>query len=257
MKVVILAGGLGTRLSEETDLVPKPMVRIGERPILWHIMKIFSAHGLNDFVLCLGYKSHVIKDFFANYMLHTHDVTVDIPRQKVEIHHDHAACEPWRITLAETGLNTLTGGRIKRIKKYLGDEPFLMTYGDGLSDVNITELIKFHKAHGKKATLTAITQQHRFGVLDIEGDRIARIQEKPHHADSFINGGFFVLDPSVCDLVEGDETVWEREPLESLAQQGELMAFKHQGFWQPMDTLREKRMLEDMWISGKAPWKVW
>jgi glucose-1-phosphate cytidylyltransferase len=255
MKAVILAGGFGTRISEEADYIPKPMVRIGERPILWHIMKLYSHFGINDFVLCLGYKSEIIKDYFVNYALHTHNVTVDVPAQKVEIHPGKS--EPWRITMLETGLNTLTAGRIKQVKPFVGAEPFCMTYGDGLSNVDIGKLIAFHKKHGKKATVTAITQQSRFGVLNLEKDKVTRIQEKPNDNGTFINGGFFVLDPSVCDLIKGDEIVWERQPLEHLAETDDLMAYRHEGFWQPMDTLRDKRLLETMWGTGKAPWKVW
>ncbi|MBS0198552.1 MAG: glucose-1-phosphate cytidylyltransferase [Planctomycetes bacterium] len=254
MQAVILAGGMGSRLSEETDRVPKPMVQIGGRPILWHIMKLYSRFGVNDFIICLGYKSYVIKEYFHNYFLHGCDVTFDLRRRSMEVHNDQS--EPWRVTLIDTGLNTMTGGRLKRVKPYIKGT-FCMTYGDGLSDVNIGESIKFHKSHGKLATVTAINPPGRFGVLDIAERRVAQIQEKPDRGDAWINGGFFVLEPGAIDYVPGDSMPWEREPMERLSKEGQLMAFEHSGFWQPMDTLREKMLLEELWASGKAPWRVW
>jgi glucose-1-phosphate cytidylyltransferase len=255
MKAVILAGGMGTRLSEETDRIPKPMVQIGGRPILWHIMKLYSAHGVNDFVICLGYKAYVIKEYFHNYFLHGCDVTFDLKRRAMEVHSDNS--EPWRVTLIDTGMNTMTGGRLKRIKEHVKDAPFCMTYGDGLSDVNITESIDFHKRHGKLATVAAINPPGRFGVLSIHHNKVDSIREKPERSDAWINGGFFVLDPKALDYVDGDPTSWEREPMERLCADGQLMAYEHEGFWQPMDTLREKILLEDLWNSGSAPWKKW
>lgn len=255
MKLVILAGGLGTRLSEETSLRPKPMVEVGGLPILHHIMKIYSSHGITDFVICLGYKGYFVKEYFANYFLHTADVTLDIGNNKVEVHHSRA--EPWRVTLVDTGTNTMTGGRIKRIREHIGDEAFCMTYGDGVADVNIRALIDFHKKEGREATVTAVRPPGRFGALDIDGDQVNGFVEKPLGDGSWINGGFFVLAPSVFDRIEGDDTVWEKEPLEGLARDGALSAFRHEGFWQPMDTLRDKRYLEDLWESGQAKWKVW
>lgn len=255
MKAVILAGGMGTRLSEETDRIPKPMVQIGGRPILWHIMKLYSAHGVNDFVVCLGYKSYVIKEYFHNYFLHGCDVTFDLKRRSMEVHSDSS--EPWRVTLIDTGMNTMTGGRLKRVKDYVQDGPFCMTYGDGLSDVNISESIAFHKSHGKLATVTAINPPGRFGVLAIHHNKVDSIREKPERSDAWINGGFFVLEPKALDYVSGDPISWEREPMEQLCSDGQLMAYEHEGFWQPMDTLREKILLEDLWQSGKAPWKKW
>jgi glucose-1-phosphate cytidylyltransferase len=256
MKVVILAGGLGTRLSEETDLKPKPMVEIGGKPILWHIMKIYSHYGFNDFVICCGYKGYVIKEYFANYFLHQADVTFDLYKNSMDIHHSHA--EPWKITLIDTGLNTMTGGRIKRIQPYI-DGPFLLTYGDGVGNVNITETVNFHKKHGKKATLTAVQLSGKFGALSISDNlNINSFQEKPKGDGAWINGGFFVLEPSVFDYIrEGDQTIWERKPLETLANENELIAYKHSGFWQPMDTLRDKMDLESKWNSGNAEWKLW
>ena len=245
---------MGTRLSEETDRTPKPMVQIGGRPILWHIMKLYSAHGINDFVICLGYKSYVIKEYFHNYFLHGCDVTFDLQQRSMDIHSNQS--EPWRVTLIDTGLNTMTGGRLKRIRPYLRGT-FCMTYGDGLSDVNIAESITFHKKHGKLATVTAINPPGRFGVLAIRDHRVDSIREKPERSDAWINGGFFVLEPKALDYVSGDPISWEREPMEKLTAHGELMAFEHEGFWQPMDTLREKMLLEDLWNSGKAPWKKW
>jgi glucose-1-phosphate cytidylyltransferase len=256
LKVVILAGGLGTRISEETSLRPKPMVEIGGKPILWHIMKMYSAHGVNDFVICCGYKGYVIKEYFANYFLHTSDVTFDFSNNNfMDVHHKNA--EPWKVTLVDTGENTLTGGRLKRIAKYVDDEDFCFTYGDGVSDIDIPRLINFHKAHGKKATITAVQAPGRFGALDIAGNSVKSFVEKPRGDGMYINGGFFVLSPDVFNLIEGDQTVWERGPLEKLSQLGQLEAFTHLGFWQPMDTLRDKQNLEDLWDSGQAPWKVW
>lgn len=257
MKAVILAGGLGTRISEETDLKPKPMIEIGGKPILWHIMKIYSHHGINDFVVCCGYKGYVIKEFFANYFLHSSDVTFDLRQNKLEVHQQNA--EPWRVTLVDTGESTMTGGRLRRIAAFIeNDDAFCLTYGDGVSDVNITELIRFHRAHGLSATLTAAFPPGRFGVVETAQDmRVTLFREKPAGEGGRINGGFFVLSPKVIALIENDLVSWEREPLESLAHSGQLMAFPHDGFWQPMDTLRDRRMLEDMWSSGHAPWKVW
>ena len=256
MKAVILAGGLGTRISEETSTRPKPMVEIGGRPILWHILKIYSQHGVNDFVICLGYKGYVIKEFFANYFLHTADVTFDMQHNRMEVH-GHTA-EPWRVTLVDTGENTMTGGRLKRIAAYVKDEEsFCMTYGDGVGDVDITALIAFHKQHGKAATLTAVQPIQRFGVLDRSGDSITSFREKSETDSDWINSGFFVLSPKVLDRIPGDATTWEREPLEDLAKEGSLKAFEHRGFWRPMDTLRDKQQLESLWESGKAPWKTW
>lgn len=256
MKAVILAGGLGTRLSEETSTRPKPMVEIGEKPILWHIMKIYSAHGINDFVICCGYKGYVIKEYFANYFLHTSNVTFDLERNRMEIHQNHA--EPWRVTLVDTGENTMTGGRLRRVREYLQDEEtFCFTYGDGVADVDITKLLAFHREHGKAATLTAAYPPGRFGALDIQNHFVQSFKEKPKGDGASVNAGFFVLSPSVIDLIAGDETTWEQEPLEMLASRGELAAFQHVGFWQPMDTLRDKMQLDELWKSGKAPWKVW
>ncbi|MCD6707128.1 MAG: glucose-1-phosphate cytidylyltransferase [Thiobacillus sp.] len=256
MKAVILAGGLGTRISEETHLKPKPMVEIGGKPILWHILKTYSAHGVNDFIICCGYKGYVIKEYFANYFLHMSDVTFDMADNQMHVHHRYA--EPWRVTLVDTGEETMTGGRLKRVAPYLqGEEVFCFTYGDGLSDVNITELIAFHKAQGVKATLTATLPPGRFGALDFEGNRVRTFKEKPKGDGAMINGGFFVLSPAVIDYIQNDATIWERDPLEKLAEEGQLAAFQHQGFWQPMDTLRDKVHLEELWASGKAPWKSW
>ncbi len=257
MKAVILAGGLGTRISEETNLKPKPMVEIGGKPILWHIMKIYSHHGINDFIICCGYKGYVVKEYFANYFLHMSDVTFDVQHNKMEVHQRYA--EPWRVTLVDTGESTNTGGRLKRVTSYVRDEgAFCFTYGDGLSDVNVTELIRFHLAHGLQATITATYPPGRFGALDIHPDsRVTSFKEKPRGDGGLINGGFFVLSPKVMDLIAGDQTPWEREPLETLAEVSQLKAFPHKGFWQPMDTLRDKTLLEELWASGKAPWKVW
>jgi glucose-1-phosphate cytidylyltransferase len=257
MKAVILAGGLGTRLSEETDLKPKPMVDIGGRPILWHIMKIYSAHGVNDFVICLGYKGYIIKEYFANYFLHQSDVTFCMRDNSMQVHQNNA--EPWTVTLVDTGENTMTGGRLKRVNDYVKDEEaFCFTYGDGVGNVDITKLIQFHRAHGKQATLTATRPPGRYGALRFgSGDRVEKFQEKPGGDGNWINGGFFVLSPKVTERIEGDSTTWEREPLDDLVKDGELVAFKHDGFWQPMDTLREKNLLNELWDSGRAPWKIW
>lgn len=256
MKAVILAGGLGTRISEETHLKPKPMIEIGGKPILWHIMKIYSAHGINDFVVCCGYKGYVIKEYFANYFLHMSDVTFDMARNEMQVHQQKA--EPWRVTLVDTGENTMTGGRLKRVADYLRDEEaFCFTYGDGVADVDITALLAFHKAHGKSATVTAVQPPGRYGALQLNGQSVAGFAEKPRGDGGLINGGFFVLSPKVIDYVDADETPWESAPLERLAAEGQLMAFEHRGFWQPMDTLREKNLLEDLWSSGEAPWKSW
>lgn len=256
MKAVILAGGLGTRISEETAARPKPMIEIGGKPILWHIMKIYSYHGINDFVVCCGYKGYVIKEYFANYFLHMSDITFDVSKNSMEVHQRNA--EPWRVTLVDTGEHTMTGGRLKRVSCYVKDEEaFCLTYGDGVGDVNITELIAFHLKHEVKATLTASVPPGRFGALNIIGKKVSSFLEKPKGDGAMINGGFFVLSPKVIDYIAGDETVWEREPLERLAKEGDLMAFPHLGFWQPMDTLRDKTHLEELWQSGKAPWKVW
>lgn len=257
MKAVILAGGLGTRISEETHIKPKPMIEIGGKPILWHILKTYSYHGINDFIICCGYKGYVIKEYFANYFLHMSDVTFNMSTNSMEVHQQSA--EPWRVTLVDTGDDTMTGGRLKRVVPYLqGEDAFCFTYGDGVSDVNITELIEFHRAHGLQATLTATYPPGRFGALDIQADlRITAFKEKPKGDGGMINGGFFVLSPKVIDLVANGQTIWEREPLETLAKSNQLKAFKHEGFWQPMDTLRDKNYLEELWNSGKAPWRVW
>ena len=254
MKAVILAGGLGTRLSEETASRPKPMVEIGGRPILWHILKIYSSYGINDFVICAGYKGYIIKEYFANYFLHMSDVTFDMANNSMQVHHKNA--EPWKVTIIDTGDETLTGGRIKRIAPYV-DGTFCCTYGDGVGDVNITELINFHKSGKRKATLTGVQPPGRFGSVNHEGDVVNSFQEKPEGDGAWINGGFFVLEPSVFDEIESDSTIWERQPLENLAKQGELGIYKHKGFWRPMDTLRDKHELENLWDSGKAPWKSW
>jgi glucose-1-phosphate cytidylyltransferase len=256
MKAVILAGGLGTRISEETHLKPKPMIEIGGKPILWHIMKIYAAHGINDFVICCGYKGYVIKEYFANYFLHMSDVTFDMAHNKMEVHQRYA--EPWKVTLVDTGDETMTGGRLKRVAPYLqAEEDFCFTYGDGVSDVDITQLLAFHREQKTLATLTATYPPGRFGALDFDGHKILSFKEKPKGDGAMINGGFFVLSPKVIELIANDATIWEREPLESLAAQGQLSAFQHTGFWQPMDTLRDKTYLEELWASGKAPWKVW
>lgn len=256
MKAVILAGGLGTRLSEETVVKPKPMVEIGGKPILWHILKMYSAHGINDFIICCGYKGYVIKEYFANYFLHMSDVTFNMRDNHMDVHHKRA--EPWSVTLVDTGDASMTGGRLKRVAEYVkNDDAFLFTYGDGVSDVNIRETIDFHRSHGKLATLTATFPPGRFGALDIQNKQIRSFKEKPKGDGAMINGGFFVLNPKVINLISNDATTWEQEPLMTLAEQGELMAYEHSGFWQPMDTLRDKHYLESLWESGKAPWKVW
>lgn len=256
MIAVILAGGLGTRISEETHLKPKPMIEIGGKPILWHIMKIYSTHGVNDFVICCGYKGYLIKEYFANYFLHMSDVTFDMEHNRMEVHQRKA--EPWRVTLLDTGEDTMTGGRLKRVAEYLKNEKFFcFTYGDGVSDVNISEEIAFHKRHGKLATILAVQPPGRYGALQLEGNRVAGFSEKPRGDGALINGGFFVLSPKCLDLIVGDHSIWEGEPLAKLAADGQLEAFEHGGFWQPMDTLREKNLLEDLWASGKAAWKVW
>lgn len=255
MKAVILAGGLGTRISEETSIKPKPMVEIGGKPILWHIMKIYSAHGINEFIICLGYKGYVIKEYFANYFLHMSDVTFDMTANKMEVHQNSA--EPWKVTLVDTGDNTMTGGRIKRIGKYLDGDDFCCTYGDGVGDVDITKLVAFHKSHGNLATLTATQPPGRFGAIGLQGQQVTGFQEKPQGDGAWINGGFFVLSPKVLDFIDGDSTTWEKEPMEKLAHMGQLASHFHRGFWQPMDTLRDKTHLEELWATGKAPWKVW
>lgn len=256
MKCVILAGGLGTRLSEETVSRPKPMVEIGGMPILWHTMKIYSHYGVNEFIICLGYKGYVIKEYFANYFLHMSDVTFDMQNNQMTVHNQHA--EPWKVTLVDTGDESMTGGRLARVKEYVKDEEaFCFTYGDGVSDVDISRLIQFHKNHGKLATLTAVAPPGRFGALDIQNGMIKSFKEKPKGDGALINGGFFVLSPKVIDLIDGDKCVWEQQPLEHLAKDGELMAFNHDGFWQPMDTLRDKIHLEELWQNNQAPWKLW
>lgn len=256
MKCVILSGGLGTRIAEETHLKPKPMIEIGGMPILWHIMKIYSAHGVNDFVICCGYKGYVIKEYFANYFLHMSDVTFDMASNQMEVHQKKA--EPWRVTLVDTGEETMTGGRLKRVSNYLNDEDaFCFTYGDGVADINISQQLQFHKSHGKLATLTAVQPPGRYGALVREGESVLGFQEKPPGDGAWINGGFFVLNPKVLNYIEGDSISWEGSPIESIAKQGELAAFEHRGFWHPMDTLRDKMHLEDLWKADKAPWKCW
>ena len=256
MKAVILAGGLGTRLSEETVSKPKPMVQIGGKPILWHILKMYSHYGINDFIICCGYKGYVIKEYFANYFLHQSDVTFDMKENKMIIHKDRA--EPWTVTLVDTGDNSMTGGRLKRVLPYLKDEDaFFFTYGDGVADLNIKSLMEFHKSHGKQATLTAVYPPGRFGALNIVNNQVKKFEEKPRGDGSLINGGFFVLSPKVIERIDGDNTIWEQEPLKGLAKDGELMSFKHEGFWQPMDTLRDKVYLEELLEMNKAPWKTW
>jgi len=256
MKAVILAGGLGTRLSEETNSKPKPMVEVGGKPILWHIMKMYSKHGINDFIICCGYKGYVIKEYFANYYIHQSDVTFNLENNQVTIHKERA--EPWNVTLVDTGDNTMTGGRLARVKDYIkDDDAFCFTYGDGVSDVDMTSLIQFHLKHGKKSTLTGVFPPGRFGALEIKGSQVLSFKEKPKGDGALINGGFFVLSPDVIDLIEDDNTVWENQPLSKLAESGELMVYKHDGFWQPMDTLRDKKYLNNLWHDGNADWKTW
>ena len=256
MKVVLLAGGFGTRISEESHLKPKPMIEIGGMPILWHIMKSYSKYGYNDFVICCGYKQYVIKEYFANYYLHNCDITFDFrDGNNIEIHNNMS--EPWKVTLVDTGLNTMTGGRIKRVRKYLDDEPFMVTYGDGVSNINISELVKYHQSHGKIGTMSAVQPEGRFGVLDIENNQINAFREKSKDDSGWINCGFMVMNPEIFDYIDGDTTIFEKEPLEGLARDSQLMAYKHNGFWQCMDTLRDKEKLEKMWGSNNAPWKVW
>src|SRR3954469_17568788 len=252
MKAVILAGGLGSRISEETEVRPKPMIEIGAKPILWHIMKIYAAHGISDFVVCLGYKGYVIKEFFANYYLHSCDVTFDLARNAVEVH--QSAAEPWRVTLVDTGDDTMTGGRLRRVMGYVAGEEFCLTYGDGVADIDVSALLRFHREQGRAATVTAVQPPGRFGALEVEGQRVTGFAEKPHGDGGWINGGFFVLSSEVARYLGDDTTVWEREPLEGLARDGELSVFQHEGFWQPMDTQRDMRQLQAMWESGDAPW---
>jgi glucose-1-phosphate cytidylyltransferase len=257
MKAVILAGGFGTRISEETTVRPKPMVEIGDQPILWHIMKTFHAHGINDFIICCGYKGFAIKEYFANYLYHTSDITIDIRKRDVEIHRTDA--EDWRVSLIDTGLETMTGGRLKRVREYIGDDPFCMTYGDGVSDVDITRLVEFHREHGRIATMTAVQPPGRFGAFSLGGSEtvVKHFREKPQGDNAWVNGGYFVLDPAALDYIAGDETTWEREPMENLVRDEQLCAYRHTGFWQPMDTLRDRMYLEDLWKSGDPPWKAW
>lgn len=256
VKTVILAGGFGTRLSEETQLKPKPMVEIGGKPILWHIMKIYSHYNFNEFIICCGYKGNLIKEYFANYYLYTNDITFNMKNNQVDIHSQKT--EPWKITLIDTGEDTLTGGRLARVKDYLDeDEPFFFTYGDGLADVNLNKLLQHHQAEGRKATLTAVQPPGRYGAVKLENNKVSQFQEKPDGDKAWINGGFFVLDPSVIEFIDGDQSIWEREPLDNLSRLNELTAYKHHGFWQPMDTLRDKNKLQEMWRNNKAPWKLW
>lgn len=255
MKAVILAGGLGTRISEESHLKPKPMIEIGGKPIIWHIMKIYSHYGINDFVICLGYKGYVIKEYFANYFLHMSDVTFDMAENRMHIHNQKA--EPWRVTLVDTGENTATGGRLKRVRDYLSEESFCLTYGDGVADIDIAQLIDSHRAHGKLATVTAVQPPGRFGALDLQGEQVRGFQEKPLGDGGWINGGFFVLEPSVFDYIDGDSDIWEQEPMRRLAEEEQLMTHLHRGFWQPMDTLRDRNLLEERWRCGQAEWKLW
>jgi glucose-1-phosphate cytidylyltransferase len=255
MKAVILAGGRGTRISEETELRPKPMIEVGAKPLLWHVMKIYAAQGVDEFVICLGYRGYVIKEYFANYYLHMGDVTFDLRDNSMEVHQSGA--EPWRVTLVDTGEETQTGGRLKRVLPYIGDEEFLFTYGDGVADLDLGALTDFHREHGALATVTAVQPRGRWGAVEIDDDRIHRFEEKPSDGGGWINGGFFVLSPKVGDYIAGDETVWEQEPLQRLAEEGELAAYRHQGFWHAVDTLRDKRYLEEQWDSGKPAWKLW
>jgi glucose-1-phosphate cytidylyltransferase len=255
VKLVILAGGAGTRISEETQIKPKPMIEIGGKPMLWHIMKTYASHGVSDFIVCLGYKGYLIKEYFANYFLHTSDVTFDLAKNGMEVHQRNA--EPWRVTLVDTGENTMTGGRLKRVGAYVAEGEFCFTYGDGLGNVNVRELIAFHKGSGCLATLTAVQPPGRFGALQLSGTKVDSFLEKPAGDGGWVNGGFFVLSPKILDYIGGDETIWERDPLERLAREGKLAAFRHTGFWHPMDTLRDKNQLENLWQSGSAPWKAW
>jgi glucose-1-phosphate cytidylyltransferase len=255
MKAVILAGGLGSRISEESHLRPKPMIEIGGKPIIWHVMKIYSHFGINEFVVCLGYKGYLLKEYFANYFLHMSDVTFDMAQNRMQIHDQHA--EPWRVTLVDTGEHTMTGGRLQRVRKYLGNETFCMSYGDGVADIDLDALVKFHQSHGKLATVTAVQPPGRFGALEVQGNQVHSFQEKPQGDGGWINGGFFVLEPSALDYVTNDSTVWEQEPMRQLALRGELMSHFHHGFWQPMDTLRDRNLLEERWESGQAPWRLW
>jgi glucose-1-phosphate cytidylyltransferase len=255
MKVVLLAGGLGTRLSEETDIRPKPMVEIGGKPMIWHIMKLYAHYGFNEFIICLGYKGYVLKEYFANYYHHTSDITVDTGTGDITVHRAHD--DNWRVSLIETGANTMTGGRIKKVRDFIGDEDFFMTYGDGVAPVDIPKLLDFHRKNKRLATVTAVRPSGRFGALELDGDRVDRFMEKPRGDGAFINGGFFVLSPKVIDYIADDATVWEKEPMEGLARDHQLSAWHHEGFWQPMDTLREKNMLQSLWDSGEAPWKIW
>lgn len=255
MKAVILAGGMGTRISEETHLKPKPMVEIGTQPILWHIMKLYSAHGIHDFIICLGYKGYVIKEYFANYFLHMSDVTISIPDNSIEVHQNNV--EPWKVTLVDTGEQTMTGGRLKRVREYLGEGDFSFTYGDGVADVDITRLRQFHEGHGKLATMTTVQPPGRWGGVELKDDRVSRFVEKPRGDGGWINGGFFMLSPGVLDYIDGDDTPWERDPLQRLSDEGALAAYRHTGFWKAMDTLRDKEALTELWASGNAPWKVW
>lgn len=256
MKVVILAGGKGTRISEETELIPKPMVQIGGRSVIWHIMKIYSYYGFNEFIICLGYRGYIIKEYFSHYFLHMSDVTIDIANNKVDIH--SSTSEPWKVTLIDTGAETMTGGRLKRVREYVGNKTFMFTYGDGVADINIKEILEYHKKHGKFATVTAVQPLGRFGGLNLnEKDTVLGFQEKPKGDNAWINGGFFVLEPKVFDYIDGDRTAWEGKPVETLAKDGQLVAYKHYGFWKPFDTLREKMELENLWNTGVAPWKVW
>lgn len=255
MKAVILAGGLGTRISEESHLRPKPLIEIGGKPILWHIMKIFSAHGVHEFVVCCGYKGYLIKEYFSNYFLHMSDATFDICRNRMEVHQNHA--EPWKVTVVDTGVDTMTGGRLLRVRDYLNGERFCLTYGDGVSDVNIRDLIRFHESHRRRATVTAVQPPARFGALEFQGDRVSHFAEKPKGDGRWINGGFFILEQEVFDYLSGDQDIWEQEPLRRLADEGELVAYRHGGFWAAMDTLRDKTHLEELWVARNAPWKVW
>jgi glucose-1-phosphate cytidylyltransferase len=255
MKAIILAGGLGTRIAEETHLKPKPMIEIGGRPILWHILKMYSRHGIHDFIICCGYKGYIIKEYFANYFLHMSDVTFDMANNEMQVHQKKA--EPWKVTLVDTGENTMTGGRLKRVAEYIGDDDFCFTYGDGVSDVDISSLIQFHRSHGKLATVTAVQPTGRFGAIELNGTQVESFVEKPQGDGAWINAGFFVLKPAALNHITGDSIIWEREPMEAMAEEGQLQCYKHKGFWQPMDTLRDKTFLEDLWSSGKAPWKTW